>query len=483
MFVDKEVLDNPVAIIIGKTFEATTLADGSQQVIAKTRYKRLSDGYIWTESNVIQMNEIDEIMRHTGVVEDVLEKDPAPTWSMSYSSTESIGTVYAPDLDAALSSSPTDSYPGDPAGRKWFQWSTNTRPTALTPKFSRDGGGAEMTSPTMACDEESSVITKSYEIGSPGENKSKRSETYDGNNSITTIDKGSSHRRRRFVGLLVSICLVIAGVVVAAFILKPWVTSDTSENEEPENVDSKGDASDLFIITDGTVNGGVKEQVVTPCIQLKIKTEADKESIDITPWKLTRAGEDGSTITVGAADSVSFDDTNTFDECVDPGVYTFHISDSGGDGLGERGKTGYIISADGIDFGVSTWFLHDEQMTFSLPLVDETNTGFCSDDFLLVIKTDKKPEEVSWDVVNNDNGEKVLRGGAYSLPLSIYTHRACLSDGNYTFHMNDLGDDGVCCDNGKGFVSLYKDGVEVFDSNLYGQFGYKDSATFVLTAP
>ena len=49
--------------------------------------------------------------------------------------------------------------------------------------------------------------------------------------------------------------------------------------------------------------------------------------------------------------------------------------------------------------------------------------------------------------------------------------------------MNDLGDDGVCCDNGKGFVSLYKDGVEVFDSNLYGQFGYKDSATFVLTAP
>jgi len=160
-------------------------------------------------------------------------------------------------------------------------------------------------------------------------------------------------------------------------------------------------------------------------------------------------------------------------------VYTFHISDSGGDGLGERGKTGYIINADGIDFGVSSWFLDDEQMTFSLPLVEDV--GFCSDDFLLVVKTDDKPEETSWDVVDNDSGETVLRGGPYSLPQSVHTQRACLSDGNYTFNMHDLGGEGICCDNGKGFFSLYKNGVEVVDSN--GQFGTKNSTVFVLSSP
>mmetsp|Transcript_13586 Transcript_13586/g.19344 ORF Transcript_13586/g.19344 Transcript_13586/m.19344 type:complete len:119 (+) Transcript_13586:201-557(+) len=118
-------------------------------------------------------------------------------------------------------------------------------------------------------------------------------------------------------------------------------------------------------------------------------------------------------------------------------------------------------------------------MTFSLPLVEDV--GFCSDDFLLVVKTDDKPEETSWDVVDNDSGETVLRGGPYSLPQSVHTQRACLSDGNYTFNMHDLGGEGICCDNGKGFFSLYKNGVEVVDSN--GQFGTKNSTVFVLSSP
>jgi hypothetical protein len=188
--------------------------------------------------------------------------------------------------------------------------------------------------------------------------------------------------------------------------------------------------------------------------------------------------DDDSTITIGAGDSISVDDPNTFDKCVSPGVYTFHVSDSGGDGLGERSKTGYVVNADGIDLGVSSWFYHDEKMTFSLPLVDETDTGICTDDFLLVIKTDNKPEEMYWDVVDNQNGETVLKGGPYSLPLSIHTHRACLPDGNFTFNMHDSGSDGVCCDDGKGFFSLYKDGVEVVDSN--GKFGDNHSTMFVL---
>jgi hypothetical protein len=221
-----------------------------------------------------------------------------------------------------------------------------------------------------------------------------------------------------------------------------------------------------------------EEEVITPCIQLKIKTEAD-ESTDITPWSLTRMGENDTVVAIGAGESISFVDPITFDECVDPGVYTFHISDSTGDGLGERGSTGYIISADGIDLGVSTWFLHDEKMTFTLPLVDEAESGdVCTDDFLLIIKTDNKPEEMHWDVVDNEKGETLLKGGPYSLPQSVHTHRACLSSGNYTFNMHDSSSDGICCDNGRGFYSLYKDGVEVVDSN--GQYGYNESTIFVL---
>ncbi|KAL7449083.1 hypothetical protein ACHAWC_001181 [Mediolabrus comicus] len=117
-------------------------------------------------------------------------------------------------------------------------------------------------------------------------------------------------------------------------------------------------------------------------------------------------------------------------------------------------------------------------MTFTLPLVDEAESGVCTDDFLLIIKTDNKPEEMHWDVVDNESGETLLKGGPYSLPQSVHTHRACLSSGNYTFNMHDSSNDGICCDNGRGFYSLYKDGVEVVDSN--GQYGYNESTIFVL---
>lgn len=497
-------------VIIGKSFEDTTLEDGSQQIIEKTRYKRLIDGYIWTESNVIQLNDIEDIMGNTGI-EDEPQKKQAPTWSMSLSSSDD-----AADLDGALSTSP-DGDQGDAAGRQMCHVSMNVDPPALTPKYNLGGWGGRLFSPAMSIDEESAVH--------PSNQNHKRtffraSDACDGDDSVAVTNKKNLQRKRRRLLLFLYSCLIIAGVAVAAVMLQLWLTHD-SANQAPENTDagdelSGNTAADTLdsVTVDTTVGNenveaGNTEQVdiaedeevsdstsvveeaatfsntadnaVAPCIQLKITTEADKESTDLTLWKLTRAGEGDSTITIGAADVLSSDGSNNFDECVDPGVYTFHISDSGGDGLGERGKTGYVINADGIDFGVSTWFLHDEKMTFSLPLVDDINTGYCSDDFLLVIKTDDKPEETRWDVVNNDNGETVLRGGPYFLPQSIHTQRACLSDGSYTFNIHDSGGDGVCCNAGKGFFSLYRNGVEVVDSN--GQYGNNNSAAFVLSSP
>lgn len=514
-------------VIIGKTY--TTLEDeGGQQVIEKTRYKRLIDGHIWTESTVIQLNDIEDIMGNTGVEDEIEKKQAAAsTWSMSYSGSESVDAAELDDDER------------DATGRQAkHHRSTNTGPPALTPKYNLGGWGGQLFSPEVSIDEESAVH--------PSEQ----------NHNTNTNKKKNLQRKRRCIFLFLYSFLIITGIFAAAVMLKLWLTNDSTTNQAPvENADASDELSDtsadkLDNVDADTTNGDksievgntteqevdvmkedevsdstsvaeeastlantagnteqevdivkdeevsdstnaveeasnladVEEDAVAPCIQLKITTEADKESTDLTLWKLTRAGEGDSTITIGVADVLSPDGSNNFEECVAPGVYTFHISDSGGNGLGERGKTGYIINADGIDIGVSTWFFHDEKMTFSLPLVeDDTNTGFCSDDFLLVIKTDYNPEETHWDVMNNDTGETVLRGGPYFLPQSIHTQRACLSDGNYTFTLHDDGNDGVCCNDGKGFFSLYKNGVQVVDSN--GQFGNKNSATFVLSSP
>lgn len=602
--------DDGVAIIIGKSFEAKTLPDGSQEVIATTRYRRVNDGFIWTESNVMQLNEIEDMMRDTGVEDQVVvEKknknrrqkstaaSAAPTWSVSYSSSESVGTADAAELDAALSSSPSDSrYMPEHVVNNGHNNMTMYRQTMMNahhppvmtpqPQYNNRGNNrVALFAPTISFGDESSVYHHPENMNYPTPTAAAESEggnnqgfdAYNGDDDSVVIIKAGQQRKRWCMVLFISVFLIIGGGVAAAtFYLKPWVASDTSSNqaapetndkdavdvavdvadilaaaadvsdsdndmnvEPPSNEAEKnevvdeidaeidpnieaekngGDEETTAAVIDGEVGMETaadiensenvsaadfqevqdadmssafenentvantedvknEEEVIIPCIQLKIKTEAD-ESTDITPWSLSRLGENDTAVTIGAGESISFVDPMTFDGCVDPGVYTFHISDSAGNGLGERGSTGYIISADGIDLGVSTWFLHDEKMTFTLPLVDEAESGVCTDDFLLIIKTDNKPEEMHWDVVDNESGETLLKGGPYLLPQSVHTHRACLSSGNYTFNMHDSFGDGICCGNGRGFFSLYKDGVEVVDSN--GQYGYNESTIFVL---
>jgi len=125
-------------------------------------------------------------------------------------------------------------------------------------------------------------------------------------------------------------------------------------------------------------------------------------------------------------------------------------------------------------------------MTFTLPFDAEEEDGgdydgedaVCTDDFFLAIKTDKNPEQTEWNVVDNDTGKQVLQGGPYEVPWAVYTRRACLPDGNYTFNMLDDGGDGVCCDDGKGFVLLSMEGDTIWNSK--GEFGREQSTVFVL---
>jgi hypothetical protein len=52
--------NEPITVIIGKTFESTTLPDGSQQTVEVTKYKRLNDGHIYTKSKLRQSADDDK---------------------------------------------------------------------------------------------------------------------------------------------------------------------------------------------------------------------------------------------------------------------------------------------------------------------------------------------------------------------------------------------------------------------------------------
>ncbi|KAL3805955.1 hypothetical protein ACHAW5_002491 [Stephanodiscus triporus] len=223
------------------------------------------------------------------------------------------------------------------------------------------------------------------------------------------------------------------------------------------------------------------------CVNLEIVVSASNQTDDVNAWSLNRIGEDDKAVTIDSSESIpeKSGDSYVYKSCVEPGSYTFDISDSSGNGLGRDGEGGYYITADGITLGISSFFFHDERMTFDLPFYaenananDDHEDTACTDDFFLAVHTDGNPGETTWNVIDNDTGDEVLAGGPYSLPLAVYTQRACLPNGSYTFNMLDDGGDGVCCDNGKGFFLLSKDGKTIMNSN--GEFGAESSTVFVL---
>ena len=117
--------------------------------------------------------------------------------------------------------------------------------------------------------------------------------------------------------------------------------------------------------------------------------------------------------------------TRTYKRCVQPGAYTFAISDSAGDELGNDGQSGYYVEANGVMLGVSSFFYNEERMSFSLPFDanedrhhhndGDDDDSICTDDFVLAIRTDQNPGETTWNVVDDRTGRTVLRG-PYATP-------------------------------------------------------------------
>ncbi len=73
---------------------------------------------------------------------------------------------------------------------------------------------------------------------------------------------------------------------------------------------------------------------------------------------------------------------------------------------------------------------------------------------LINIKTDNKGKEISWQIRNNNN-EIIYSGGNYESNKS-YSQNVCLDYECFYFDIFDTGDNGICCENGKGEYSLIR---------------------------
>lgn len=72
----------------------------------------------------------------------------------------------------------------------------------------------------------------------------------------------------------------------------------------------------------------------------------------------------------------------------------------------------------------------------------------------LVLKTDNRPQETTWELVNS-NGDVLYSGGPYQDPNKLFFVNMNLSVNDcYRFVIHDAGKNGICCSNGSGLYKL-----------------------------
>jgi len=573
-------VEDAITVVVGKTFETTILPDGSQKITEVTKYKRLNDGFIYTERKSRQVVEDDQ-SEATSVQMTPKSIQNTPRRSIISPQTSSRGGFRFslgsfkndnaalektdadkkqedfPELACPSSLTLTNSSSSDATDvhdtnsvvkynaasngktedfvEEYFYSNEETPRQSQTPRQRTNGSGWYATQ-EQDRDEENSIqlVIDKVKIWSPrnpikkirhsdheknGFPHIKKFFHQDGNGRdsgdfprIIELEDEESYetpkvhppscrdklRARKYKILFAAILAVVAITSVATVFYRTYSQSEEAatysldvdtENSTPSGRDSNvSDAADEGGVPPKTNDGDLVEKDLS-CITLKIVLSTDNETGnteksngDKSEWRLTRREDDDSIATIASGGSLGPNEKHIIEDCVAPGVYTFHVSDSGGNGLGEAGRGGYYVIADGLKLGVSSFFFHDEEMTFTLPFDGDEYDGdketACADDFFLAIKTDDKPAETRWNVVDNESGNAVLRGGPYALPWAVYTKRACLPNGSYTLNVVDSGGDGICCDYGQGFFVVSSDGETIVDSN--GKYGDTFSTDFHL---
>jgi len=97
-------------------------------------------------------------------------------------------------------------------------------------------------------------------------------------------------------------------------------------------------------------------------------------------------------------------------------------------------------------------------------------TGGCSQAkvrFEALLVTDNRPQETSWELIDNRNGQLVASRGSLDRQAltasTAYRDTVCVEPGiSYTFTVKDTQSDGMCCDDGYGAYFGFVEGREVF---------------------
>jgi hypothetical protein len=111
-----------------------------------------------------------------------------------------------------------------------------------------------------------------------------------------------------------------------------------------------------------------------------------------------------------------------------------------------------IIKANGVTDQRNT--NNSVSGTFVLP---DTSPNYTSNDFVFRLQQDEFGSEITWNL-KNDSGTILYSGGPYadSTPMpALITQNWMLSNNNcYTFTINDIGGDGICCEFGTGYYDI-----------------------------
>ncbi len=102
-----------------------------------------------------------------------------------------------------------------------------------------------------------------------------------------------------------------------------------------------------------------------------------------------------------------------------------------------------------------------------------TNTAQCSE-LKIAVVFDNYGSETSWDL-KNAAGDIIESGGGYSNSSPDISKNVCLTDGAYTFTINDSYGDGICCTYGQGSYAITLNGTALISG---GAFGTTESKSF-----
>lgn len=95
------------------------------------------------------------------------------------------------------------------------------------------------------------------------------------------------------------------------------------------------------------------------------------------------------------------------------------------------------------------------------------------------LKTDNNPAEITWDL-KNSSGVVLYSGGPYAQPNTVIQQTLALSDeGCYRFSIYDAAGNGICCNNGSGYIKLKQYNQQQFFTG--GEYTFSEIIEFTVS--